>query len=934
MLNDLNKTRPQTTYKISPDTEEIPTNVPTDPITAKIESIRDSMGTPPPIPAAPALPPLKPLKPFRKTKPQESDTGSSVAAMNKSRKEICEQAKSKIEARQEIRIALNNSMNECLKQKDLDKIEGGPELIVAIHAYQALGPEQKNGEETLSKVVEVLGCIQKLNEDLQKTSGEGDEYTKTELIQTIDILKKCANAEISQVAEIQQALRTLGTNDSHFEETGIWNSQGGLRIKSVMLMPKAKQTDFDLDCKSVERMEDSKRQILKFIESVRSAVTESDSFAVLVLECMREQEGQFFDMFFGKGAVGFYDSYESSGIDQDDLDRLAKIPKQIGSIKAGTTDKEVMAHVLEERLIARDQKCNYKMAHSLSLTEGSYQNRYRNDIGIPDASLAFTECIHEDTCAGCKDFVAMSALGYVTKLPHIPVELKEKQTLSVVQQVYQELEESIQQLGLNPEATVEQRYVGDEHVVRKQVLDDLIQEALLAVKKEICNPQSLVGKSRFEWSDYPDLLKFISMAENEDEQAIVVRAKQIKEEMDIYKDAVEQKIILPIDLELQKTEAQKLQETRGTTPPEEFLVRQRNKRQELVINSGSRNDDSTNCALCTMGAILDIPTTEASKKVQRTFSPEQEFDEGLQGEYLFLNTALGMTTKEERKIDQLPADYVKDVETRYNLTPPTPIQPPFTQTAQANYLDQLNRYENKILRLIEGDFQFEGLRLMLEKGIEERNMQPDSVCYKVLQDGVPDKPEYGGMMYQWPTLIERMSAFPNGTQFQVFLHGTLDHWIYAEKVQGKIIFEDYQKNEAREISKTIKAPSLTDDELIAKYPDRWNEEISLFKSERGLAPEMPISSLIKSAALLKLRQIYEKENSVIIRTEHLIPNSAYVASSKNKPHHPQHDEQAEAFQEGMYFAIVPKESSELPIDLYEKKIDYVHNFLRSGQWEK
>ena len=59
----------------------------------------------------------------------------------------------------------------------------------------------------------------------------------------------------------------------------------------------------------------------------------------------------------------------------------------------------------------------------------------------------------------------------------------------------------------------------------------------------------------------------------------------------------------------------------------------------------------------------------------------------------------------------------------------------------------------------------------------------------------------GGEMYPEATLLGAMNAYPNGTRFAVFVHTPVHqevsaHWIYAERFNGKVIFQDFQTNTA------------------------------------------------------------------------------------------------------------------------------------------
>lgn len=112
-----------------------------------------------------------------------------------------------------------------------------------------------------------------------------------------------------------------------------------------------------------------------------------------------------------------------------------------------------------------------------------------------------------------------------------------------------------------------------------------------------------------------------------------------------------------------------------------------------------------------------------------------------------------------------------------------------------------------------GQAQMDGIREMLGMLAEERNSGPVAAelakaCggtapkYKLVQDGVNDTDPDMGRMYSIPTLLGRMSKYPDGTQFQVFVYGAkiAGHWIYGEKYNGRLVVEDYQKANTNKLS--------------------------------------------------------------------------------------------------------------------------------------
>jgi hypothetical protein len=96
-----------------------------------------------------------------------------------------------------------------------------------------------------------------------------------------------------------------------------------------------------------------------------------------------------------------------------------------------------------------------------------------------------------------------------------------------------------------------------------------------------------------------------------------------------------------------------------------------------------------------------------------------------------------------------------------------------------------------------GDAQLAANREMLVAEAKRRNDGGGvgGVKYKVVQDGLNDSEN--GKFYDPRNgeLQAQMAKYPDGSQFQVFLNGPqfAGHWIYAEKYNGKIVMEDYQK---------------------------------------------------------------------------------------------------------------------------------------------
>jgi hypothetical protein len=75
------------------------------------------------------------------------------------------------------------------------------------------------------------------------------------------------------------------------------------------------------------------------------------------------------------------------------------------------------------------------------------------------------------------------------------------------------------------------------------------------------------------------------------------------------------------------------------------------------------------------------------------------------------------------------------------------------------------------------------------------------IQFELFRQGFPDLPKQHGELYPEKVLLAMMDAYPNGTQFAVFVYGESEenkpgaqHWLYAARYKGSIFFEDFQKN--------------------------------------------------------------------------------------------------------------------------------------------
>lgn len=92
-----------------------------------------------------------------------------------------------------------------------------------------------------------------------------------------------------------------------------------------------------------------------------------------------------------------------------------------------------------------------------------------------------------------------------------------------------------------------------------------------------------------------------------------------------------------------------------------------------------------------------------------------------------------------------------------------------------------------------GDAQYYGMLNFLLNLAKEQGT--DEVEFKVYEVGEP-----GNQMFEEATLVSKMGSYPNGTRFAVFVYSSdptqhvRAHWVYAEKSNNNVIFQDYQVN--------------------------------------------------------------------------------------------------------------------------------------------
>lgn len=125
----------------------------------------------------------------------------------------------------------------------------------------------------------------------------------------------------------------------------------------------------------------------------------------------------------GKNSCAFVDSFATWCLDSDDL--TGHFPPDGGAACGGTawgiSRGEILVHILEERLAMRHTQAAYVRCHIDCFREGSYQNRYRRELGARCSTLMFSIGEWEDAGSIC-EFVAVEADGCTSTVAGIPLQ--------------------------------------------------------------------------------------------------------------------------------------------------------------------------------------------------------------------------------------------------------------------------------------------------------------------------------------------------------------------------------------------------------------------------------------------------------------------------------------------------------------------------------
>jgi len=251
-------------------------------------------------------------------------------------------------------------------------------------------------------------------------------------------------------------------------------------------------------------------------------------------------------------------------------------------------------------------------------------------------------------------------------------------------------------------------------------------------------------------------------------------------------------------------------------PASEALASLRANRPVAGLNSASKNspgaeqlgasrqgDAGSNCLCCTLGAITGKSTTKLVHDMMR-HKLEPDVRAGLDASWQGKDKEL-VDAEVQRQLDALIQEFgtMQDEKIWWRLESLKNFKTDVSQDGAGPTDDE------------QGDAQLRGTRNLLVAEARRRNKEPGngSIRYKVVQDGLSDTdPEKKSKTYSLLTgeLQQQMGKYPDGTQFQVFIFGPqMQHWLYAEKYNGKVVMEDYQKSRPQTVMPKAAASGAT-----------------------------------------------------------------------------------------------------------------------------
>jgi len=620
-----------------------------------------------------------------------------------------------------------------------------------------------------------------LQKAIEQLKAQGDAALKgadEKQAAAIRALLDNAEKELAEYQKIDQSMAKLRAKNPAWDpksgQEGVISSDAvrGLRIETG-----GQRADAPLGKKGTAGAQAEQLFDLLEKEAKRSTV-----YAELLNDLVERDNIEPLLIRLGENAAGFVDSFSTMGVDMNDLASLPDDPVEVAGpdgrpMRGGVTKGEIMMHVLEERVLMAKYG-GYDAAHEACLSPDSFQNRYRREMGVPADSIIF-DC-HDHGSCGDKTH----------KHPDKPKEAH-RQKMDFNAYDSQGVVMSVGGLSAQKSSRPNETYdvppadaTTCAHVDLNDSLDKLIAEGWQLIRAELAKRHRAgqdVKSKLIDWSANPA-------------KALLLGAMSRRFPTDQL-DAAKKKLEADAAEELKRLEAEKQADQArlgdqtkragdllnakpdDQLSPESQDLRQRRKNRPPAVNDGKKEFNAFNQRL---QAMAEAEKNDARKPYK------------LMGDAEHTNcavTTLGAITNGSS------SDFVRDWMTEHGLGDIADECKAYQSETMWAFVEAGRAWiasseEGDRRTQVQGDAQLRGIREALGKEAAARNKKSkeSGLEFQVVQDGVNDT----GGMHNIDDLMKRMATYPDGTQFQVFIKGDMQHWIYAEKFDGQVIFEDYQ----------------------------------------------------------------------------------------------------------------------------------------------
>ncbi len=530
---------------------------------------------------------------------------------------------------------------------------------------------------------------------------------------------------------------------------------------------------------------------------IRDQASRSNAFAKLVEDIMASSEP--IAMVAGRGSCGLFDSFADSTIDMDHFGILPAAPQVEGGKKVGLTQGEILVHVLEERLYSRQKahdhkdeygKCtNYDHAHNKCLAPGSYQNLYRRERGLDSDTLQLTSGHLHDGRTGFQHIASDGAIS-TTPIGGINTPTFKPDPGKFEYDV----------ADRDAYAAVMERFTA--------AFEAKLRNGAIPRKGDRLDPEKVTGATQ-------DWLVWLS-EQLGDSAAAEARLQTIVDKLDTEnKDAL--------------TEAPTKQKSQTA---EVAAFRRQKPDKDLDANSKYLRDLAAERAK--IGPINDAEHqfVEAQKRDPKDNPPLKLSDTSRINCAI---TSLGAITGQ--KSSDVVEGLFKDAGLVQFAGKCGALQGDdvWAYLEEGGTPDVLADDADHVREQLSGDAQLRGIRKLLLAEAERRTQAGQET--EVVQDGLNEH----GSMRQRETLLETMAQYPDGTQFQMFVSGDMQHWIYAEKFDGKVILEDFQTSSAtpgkeQDASAKLASTGMPDNPLTG-LPGSFSQGMFLAVAPKEPRPE-------------------------------------------------------------------------------------------------